>query len=547
MESIICLRGTLMPGKDGYRIVLTADRTLMSEYGGNIFLGFSGCVPRGLIPDKVYFSLFCPPVKANKDGSAELAPCGTRKMEASLLKYGFHREDVIVAHPDCLGEVVGPETKVVGFTENDPLGIGPATSTFTQLFSGEAYMAVKFRELLSHPALKEFHPRIIVGGPGAWQLEDPRIRGGLGIDCVVISEGENIVGPLFDSAVKGEPLPGTIHGKVVPEDEIPSIVGPTISGLVEIARGCGRGCDFCVPTMLRYRCLPLDHILKEVDVNLRANRQPLLHAEDVLRYKAKGLEINGDAVKSLFKAVKNHPGVRTVAISHFALSSVANAPTIVEEITNILDLKENGRILGGQTGIETGSPRLIKGNMLGKCRPFQPKDWPDVVVNAFEVLSENHWVPCATLILGLPGEEEEDINLTIDLVDELRSFKSLIVPLFLVSMGGLQGKVDSFTLQDMTKRHSELLLKCWRHNFHWTPVLVEAATKGKTGKYGLKLLLSLGMKYSEGLIRECENHYDYDLPRMIMDIRTGRKSITPFTLPIAKLSAVTRRVRGRIA
>jgi len=532
-----------MPRRSGYKIVLTADRTLMSEYGGNIFLGFSTCVPRGLIPDKLYFSLFCPPVKAKEDGSAELAPCGTRKIEASLLKYGFQREEVIVAHPDHIGEVIGPKTKVVGFTENDPLGIGPATSTFTQLFSGEAYMAVKFKELLKHPAIKKSNPRIIVGGPGAWQLEDPRIRKELGIDCVVIGEGEDVVGPLFESAVKDEPLPETVHGKVVPEDEIPSIAGPTISGIVEIARGCGRGCDFCVPTMLYYRCLPIDHILKEVDVNLRAGKQPLLHAEDVLRYKARGLEVNGDAVTSLFKAVRNYPGVKTVGISHFALSSVASAPEVVGEISNILNLDGNEAILGGQTGIETGSPRLIRGNMLGKCKPFQPEDWPNLVVNAFEILNKNHWVPCATLILGLPGEEEEDVNLTIDLVEELKGFKGFIVPLFLVSTGGLQGKADSFTLQNMTRKHSELLLKCWRHNFRWAPTLVEAATKDRVGKQGLKLLLSLGIKYSEGLIRECENHYNYDLPRIVMDIRTGRKAITPFKVPLAKWGAVTDRVR----
>ena len=41
----------------GFKIVLTADRTLMSEYSGGIFLGFSACVPKGLIPDKLYFSL----------------------------------------------------------------------------------------------------------------------------------------------------------------------------------------------------------------------------------------------------------------------------------------------------------------------------------------------------------------------------------------------------------------------------------------------------------------------------------------------------------
>jgi hypothetical protein len=32
----------------GYKIVLTADRTLMSEYAGGIFLGFSTCVPQSL-------------------------------------------------------------------------------------------------------------------------------------------------------------------------------------------------------------------------------------------------------------------------------------------------------------------------------------------------------------------------------------------------------------------------------------------------------------------------------------------------------------------
>ncbi|MEM2093798.1 MAG: radical SAM protein [Candidatus Bathyarchaeia archaeon] len=509
--------------KAGYKFVLTADRTLMSEYGGSIFLGFSACVPKGLIPDRLYYSMFCPSVKANEDGSAELAPCGTRKVEASLIRYGFQRESIVVAHPDYIGKVVGSETKVVGITENDPLGIGPATSTFTQLFSGEAYMALKFKELLSHPAIKRYRPKIIVGGPGAWQLEDPKLLEDLGIDCVVVGEGEAVVGPLFERAAKGETLPKIVYGSVVPEDEIPTIVGPTISGIVEIARGCGRGCRFCMPTMRNYRCLPLDRILKEVEVNLQVNRQPLLHAEDILRYKAKGLEINYEAVTDLFKAVKNCSGVKTVGVSHFALSSVVSAPGLVEEISNILGLGENGCWLGVQTGIETGSPRLIKEHMLGKCRPFDPKEWPEIVVNSFEVLSKNYWVPCATIILGLPGEEEEDINLTIDLVEKLRGFRSLIVPLFLVSTGGLKGRIESFTIEKMTLGHSELFLKCWEHNFHWTQVLLDDLTKRKKGKRMLKLLLSFGIRYGERLIHECQNHYSYDLPRMVSDVRNRKK------------------------
>jgi radical SAM superfamily enzyme YgiQ (UPF0313 family) len=517
---------------DGYKIVLTADRTLMSEYNGGIFLGFSACVPRGLIPDKLYFSLFCPSVETSEDGAVKYAPCGTRKIEATLLNNGFEGEDMIVAHPEHLDKVIGSKTKVVGITENDPLGIGPATSTFTQLFGREAYMAVKFRELLSHPTIQRYKPKIVVGGAGAWQLEDSEIRSRLGIDCVVIGEGERLVGSIFEKAINGEQLPGVVYGEVVDEDEIPLIKKPTIDGIVEIARGCGRGCDFCIPTLQRYRCLSIDHILKEIEVNLRAGRRPLLHAEDVLRYKAKSLEVNKEAVINLFKNVKNYPGVESVGISHFALSSVASAPELIEEISNILEVGKNGGWISGQTGIETGSPRLIRDHMMGKCKPFNPEDWPQVVVEAFETLSENSWVPCATLIIGLPGETEKDIDLTIDLIERLRAFKSLIVPLFLVSEGGLKGRAESFSVEKMTPKHSELFLKCWEHNLDWGDTLLReySLTKGRGKGYGIRLVFSYGIKQAKELIRKCRNDYEYNLPAMIRDAREGRTNVAP--LPI---------------
>jgi len=514
---------------EGYKIVLTADRTLMSEYNGGIFLGFSACIPRELMRDKLYFSLICPSVETNEDGSVKYAPCGSRKIEAALLNNGFRREDIIVAHPEHLDKVIGSNTKVVGITENDPLGIGPATSTFTQLFGGEAYMALKFRELLNHPAIQTYKPKIVVGGPGAWQLEPREIRNKLGIDCVIIGEGEKVVGPIFEKVTNGEQPPEVVYGEVADEDEIPLIKEPTIDGVIEIARGCGRGCDFCIPTLQRYRCLPLDHILKEVEVNVRAGRSPLLHAEDVLRYKAKGLEVNKEAVINLFKTVKKHPGVDSVGISHFTLSSVASAPDLIEEISNILEIGKDQEWLSGQTGIETGSPRLIGGHMLGKCKPFKPEDWPHVVIEAFEILSENSWVPCATLIIGLPGETEKDIDLTIDLVKKLKAFKSLIVPLFLVSEGRLKDRAESFRVEKMTPKHSELFLKCWEHNLHWGDTLLKeySITQGRGRGYGLRLIFSYAIKQGKKLIRKCQNDYENDLPAMIRDARNGKLNVAP--------------------
>jgi len=516
---------------NGYKIVLTADRTLMSEYHGGLFLGFSACVPKGLIPDRLYFSLLCPSVGVNKDGSVTFASCGIRKIEATLLNYGFQRKDLIVAHPEHMDKVVGPNTKVVGIAETDPLGIAPATSSFTGLLGGEAYMAIKFRELLNQPAIKRFKPKIVVGGPGAWQLESVETRKELGIDCVIVGEGEKVVGSIFEKAVNSETLPEIVQGKVVPEEEIPVIKGPTICGLVEIARGCGRGCAFCAPTLQIYRCLSLEHILKEVEVNLRANRQPLLHAEDVLRYKAKGFRVNKEAAVNLFRTVQNHPGVRMTSLSHIALSSVLDAPDVIEEISNMLGLGEKIPWTAAQTGIETGSPKLIKAHMAGKCKPFKPEDWSEVVVDSFEILAKNHWLPCGTLILGLPGETEKDIELTIDLVDDLKPFKSLIVPLFLVSMGGMKNKTESFMLEKMTNKHYELYMNCWEHNLNWAPTLVEdysnIAIKGKVTQYGLKLLFSYGIKQAMELVRKCREDYDYDVPTMIRDARSGKIKVAP--------------------
>jgi radical SAM superfamily enzyme YgiQ (UPF0313 family) len=506
-------------GGEGYKIVLTADRTLMSEYNGHAFLGFSACVPRGLIPDKIYFSVFCPSVKTDKKGCPAAAPCGLRRIEAALIGCGFPREDVAVAHPDHIDKFVGCSTKVVGITENDPLGVGPATSTFTQLFGGEAYMAIKFRELITSPSIRRYKPKIIVGGPGAWQLRGLQKK--LGIDTVVLGEGEEVVCQLFKMALNGEQLPEVVNAPPVKEENIPTLLGPSVLGIVEVARGCGRGCAFCVPTMQRFRPFSLEHILEDVRVNLSGGRQPLLHAEDVLRYGARGLEINHEAVVELFRAVKNFPGVERVGISHFALSSVASAPRLVEEVSRILALGERGRWLGGQTGIETGSPKMIERHMSGKCRPFPPEAWPEVVIDAFQVLAENHWVPCATLIIGLPGEDEGDVVKTIELVEELSAFKSLLVPLFFVSMGSLREKAESFTLKDLNRRHGELIIKCWDHNLSWIPELIKEEENFRL-RYLLRLVAIYGVKRARQLMRTCGEEYGYDLNAMIADLRPSQ-------------------------
>jgi len=446
-------------------VVLTADRSLMSEYGYSIFVGFAACAPK-LIPEFLYKMFLSPPVGHEK-GVAEAAPCGTRKMEAALLEAGL---DVVVAHPDHLDKVIDRNTKAVGITANDPRGLGPASTTFSSLTGKRTYSAIFFEKTVRR--IREVAKRkgntslkIIAGGPGAWQLADEKVLESYGIDCVIVGEGEITGVEIFKKAVRGGPLPKIVGGEVVPLEKIPSIKHRTISGLVEIARGCGRGCKFCVPNLRLYRCRPIDKIMEEVEVNLREGaHEILLHAEDVLRYGAQGPVPNEEEVLKLFTRVLERTS--EISISHFAFASVVSRPTLIPRLTELLDSKTNAKFYSGQVGIETGSPELMKKHMLGKVLPFKPEEWPEVVIEAHRILAENNWVPCSTLISGLPGETAEDVRKTIELVQKLREYKSLIVPLFFVPLGGLTGN-KFFTKEDMLPEHWMLMAECIKHDFKW--------------------------------------------------------------------------------
>ena len=72
----------------GYKIVLTCDRTMASNYHGNMFFGFSACLPQGTLPDWFYYPVFCPSGRTDPEGRLIQANYGTRKIEAALLAGG---------------------------------------------------------------------------------------------------------------------------------------------------------------------------------------------------------------------------------------------------------------------------------------------------------------------------------------------------------------------------------------------------------------------------------------------------------------------------
>jgi len=489
----------------GYKVVLTCDRTLASKYHGNMFFGFSACLPQGVLPDWFYYPVFCPSGPADDEGRLLYANYGMRKVEAALLVNGFAREDVIVAHPDQIDKVISEETKVLSISANDPLGIGPATSTFVELWGGEGRMAVKLRELLNQPVIKKYKPKIFLGGPGAWQLAiNPEKRKALGVDCVVVGEGEITAPRLFREAITNQaPIPEVVEGEVAHEQDIADIVGASICGIIEATRGCARSCAFCVPSLKKVRSRPLTNILSEVEFSVTAgNRGIILHGEDILLYQSDGLKVNHTAVVELFDKVYHVPGVKWVTASHASLSSAMSSPQTVEKISRVLELgTEKHPTKAFQVGVETGSPKLIKRHMKGKVYPFKPEQWPEVVEGAFKLFHNNHIVCCSTIIMGLPGEDQDDVQLTIDLVKTLRPYQSIIVPLFFTPMETTRLEyAKPFLKKDLTTKHYELLTACWDHNLDWFPALWK--NYGRDNNIFIKTIIKLLMKLSTRPVRQ---------------------------------------------
>jgi len=453
------------------KVVLTADSTLMSDYRRNEFLGFGTCAPSNFIPDVLYEQLFFPAIKTVGGLPAE-APYGLRKIEAQLVKEGF---DVSTVAPDHLKSHLR-EAKVLGIHVMDPFGLGPASSTLATVMQKEPFLARHFRNLLGSSDVREAKERglkIIVGGPGVWQMHyRPKFVKNYGIDCIIEGEAENVVGKIFEAAINGEELPASYQTSVkeTPSvDEIPEIVGPSINGLVEIGRGCCRGCSFCSVTVRPLRWFPIEKILKEMAVNREVrNGGVILHEDDVMLYGSKNTLPNDESLLRLHKAVLER--CTSISWSHCSLAAVASKPKLFAEIAEMIRQKQTW--WGAEIGLETGSPELAKKMMPAKAHPFKPEDWPEVVRTGMGLMHDNMLAPACTLIVGVPEETENDVVKTIELMDDLKPFRSLIVPLFFVPMGRLN-REDWFKETHLTKLHEELLLKCVEHDMYWLGNLMD--------------------------------------------------------------------------
>ncbi len=312
----------------GKKIVLAASTSESSEYMRSTWRQML----LGTLPSRyTRFPFYMVDVnwqnEVHDDGQAVAVPNGLRVVESILLEE-FSPDDIAVCYPDQLDLFVGEDTRVIGVHAHNPLGITFATDVYVNFYGRQAepINAAEFKRLITHDAIKKHkdHLKIIVGGPGSWQIEKKGLQDEWQIDCIVEGEAEDLILDLFERAVRGEALPKRIEGKSPNMERIPTTKNRSTFGVVEVTRGCGRGCQFCSIALRKGKSLPLEHILENVRVQVANGADTIMiTTEDIFLYEQGAkFDTNVPALKKLFKSITEVPGVNHVMLSHGTISPV---------------------------------------------------------------------------------------------------------------------------------------------------------------------------------------------------------------------------------
>jgi len=466
---------------DVMKIVLTAPASELVEVSDNPASAFISAFPKPwFIPLTVIERRIFNKIERGSDHRLIRAPLGLRRIEASLIDYaGFNRDEVGIFHPDDLEKVIDENTRIVGVSVKDPLGLAYVSLTYSTLIGmGEPMNKHEFKKLMSKilRLKKRYRFKVVVGGPGVWQLEYFTNPFKLGIDVIVDGEGDLTTPIVFNELLNGNGFKRFVKTESVPAEKIPSIKGATLYGAVEITRGCGRGCMFCSPTMQFKRSIPIENIIRDIEVNLlHGVEKTLLVTEDIFLYGSRiPWEPNDDALKKLIQSVKSlsSKGLKYIEFTHMNLAAALYRRDLTKWISD--ELKpytsyklHNRSVLATEVGIETGSPRLIEMYMKGKAKPFKPSEWPRVVLDSLILLDDLGWAPLATIIIGLPGETVEDAYHTLKLIQDIvdQGLKTFLVPLLFVPLGQSQLRRASFaSFNQLADVQAEVFALCWRHN-----------------------------------------------------------------------------------
>jgi len=220
-----------------------------------------------------------------------------------------------------------------------------------------------------------------------------------------------------------------------------------------------------------------------VHANVReGNRQISLATEDMFIWGQVHTDTpfyfpNREALTDLYRSIVETPGVDSHLLSHSTMAPAVVDPKLIEELSaTLLDKSPvklpsmsthpEGRILSPLIGLETASVNMARKIMPGKGVPFPIEEWPSVLMQGLTTLNRSNWFPVMTLMIGNPGETDDDCKATLDFLYEVERrglfaffVPSIFTPLEDTRMGKKQGVAES---REMTPLQWQVMMKCWK-------------------------------------------------------------------------------------
>jgi len=281
--------------------------------------------------------------------------------------------------------------------------------------------------------------RIVVAGCAAERTKEYLEDRFPHIDLVVGAKSIEGFGPIVDGLLNLRPEEDDL------DRAVPSSGGP-VSAFVTIMRGCNYSCTYCIVPYVRGResYHPMEQVLDEVRDRVREGaREITLLGQTVNSYHRDGVRGKGTDFADLLEAVAGVEGVERVRFisphPYYMTDRVIEAMAGVPEVCESLHLP-----------LQSGSTPLLRKMQ----RNYTRESYLELVQKLRMAMPD---IMLSTdLIVGFPGESDQDFRETLSLVQEV-GFDFAFVFKYSPRQGTPAAEMEGFPEELIEERHQACL------------------------------------------------------------------------------------------